>query len=277
MRAWNATPVVITVAPCGAEVTREQNPAVPYTAAEIAREVAEAAEEGATIAHLHVRNSDGSPAHSATAFTDAMSEIRATTRIVCNVSTGGAVWMTIDERLECLEAGPDMAGVETGSLNFAGDPFVTSGEDTARVIAAAEERTLPLEAECFDLGHVAEAARLHSSGAPIRLANLVLGVPGGAPATPAALQTMIGELPSELPWGVTAVGRHQQRMLALAVLLGADAIRVGLEDNIYAGKGRLAPSNRQLVANARRLVESLGRRIATLDETHDLLDMKGDR
>lgn len=276
-RDWDSDPVVVTVAPCGAEVTREQNPAVPYTPQEIARDVVAAAAKGATIAHLHARKADGTPTHERETFRQIIQLIRADTDAICNLSTGGAVGMTIDERIECLDAGAEMAGVETGSLNFAGAPFVTSGSDTQRVIDRAATLGIALEAECFDLGHVAEAARLQAKAVNLRLFNLVLGVPGGAPATPEALQAMIAGLPHGVRWSVTAVGRHQKRMLSLALLLGTAGIRVGFEDNVYIARGRPASSNAELVADVVAQARSLGREVATIGETRRLLGLEHER
>lgn len=267
----DAEPVIVTVAPCGAEVTRLQNPAVPYTTEEIAAAVAEAASAGAAIAHLHVREADGTPTHRLEVFAEVIARIRERSPVLCNVSTGGAIGMTIDQRMECLAAEAELAGVETGSLNFAGEPFVTSGDDARRVIAAATDHEMLLEAECFDLGHVAEAARLQEETPALRMVNLVLGVPGGAPATPTTLQAMIELVTPGTLWTVTAVGRHQWRMLAFAVLLGASGVRVGFEDNVYLGRGRLAASNAELVTQAVDLCALLGRAVATPDEVRERL------
>src|SRR5262249_13940182 len=116
--AWDDKPVVITVAPTGAEVTRADNPALPHTPAEIAADAVDCAEAGAAIVHLHVREDDGAPSARPELFTQAISLIRAQSEIVTMVSTGGAVWMPMDERMAGLDAEPDMAGVETGSMNF---------------------------------------------------------------------------------------------------------------------------------------------------------------
>ncbi len=269
---WARNALVITVAPCGAEVSRADNPAVPYMPAEIARETTGAVAAGAAVVHLHVREDDGAPTHRGEVFRDAIERIRAETDVICNVSTGGAIGMTMDERLECLTAAPDVAGVEAGSVNFDGDPFVTSRDDARRVIAAAEDRGIALEAECFDLGHVAEVARLETDRAsPIGLYNLVLGVPGGAPPTAAALQALAGGVPSGVRWTVTAIGRHQLRLLSLAMLLGADGIRVGFEDGVYVERGRLAASNAELVERIVTVARTLGRRVATVAEARRML------
>ena len=274
---WDELPVVVTVAPTGAEVTRADNPALPHTPAEITAAVAACAEAGASVCHLHVREEDGSPSSRRELFDEAIALIRERTPIVTMVSTGGAVWMPMEERLTGLEAGPDLAGVETGSMNFGEDPFVTVPADARRVVARAEELGIGLEAEMFDVGHVIAAVRMLERGElppPLR-ANLVFGVPGGIDATPEALEAMLRPLPSGTHWSVTAIGRHQRRLLALAILRGAGGIRVGFEDGVYLRRGVLASSNAELVADACELVATLGRRPATIDEARDLLSCPG--
>jgi 3-keto-5-aminohexanoate cleavage enzyme len=264
---------VVTVAPTGAEVTRADNPALPHTPAEIAIDVAACAEAGASDCHLHVREDDGSPSSRPELFEEAIGLIGDRTPIVTMVSTGGAVWMSIEERITGLEARPDLAGVETGSMNFGEDLFVTSSPDARRVIDRATELGIGLEAEMFDVGHVIQGVRMLERGElprPLR-ANLVFGVPGGIDATPEAMEAMLRPLPKDTHWSITAVGRHQRRMLALAILRGAGGIRVGFEDGVYLRRGVLASSNAELVADACALVETLGRRVATIDEARELL------
>jgi 3-keto-5-aminohexanoate cleavage enzyme len=270
---WDELPVVVTVAPTGAEVTRADNAALPHTPAEIAADVIVCAEAGAAVCHLHVREEDGSPSSRPELFAETIERIRERSAIVTMVSTGGAVWMPMEERMTGLEAGPDLAGVETGSMNFGEDPFVTVPADARRVIERAAELGIGLEAEMFDVGHVVAGVRMLERGElpePLR-ANLVFGVPGGIDATPEALDAMLRPLPEGTHWSITAVGRHQRRMLALAVLRGARGIRVGFEDGVYLRRGVLASSNGELVADAADLVRTLGRRVATVDEARELL------
>jgi 3-keto-5-aminohexanoate cleavage enzyme len=270
---WDELPVVVTVAPTGAEVTRADNAALPHTPAEIAADVIACAEAGAAVCHLHVREEDGSPSSRPELFAETIERIRERSAIVTMVSTGGAVWMPMEERMTGLEAGPDLAGVETGSMNFGEDPFVTVPADARRVIERAAELGIGLEAEMFDVGHVVAGVRMLERGElpePLR-ANLVFGVPGGIDATPEALDAMLRPLPEGTHWSITAVGRHQRRMLALAVLRGARGIRVGFEDGVYLRRGVLASSNGELVADAADLVRTLGRRVATVDEARELL------
>jgi 3-keto-5-aminohexanoate cleavage enzyme len=271
--AWDERPVVITVAPTGAEVTRSDNPALPHTPAEIAADALACADAGAAVVHLHAREEDGTPSARPELFAATISLIREGSEIVTMVSTGGAVWMPMDERMAGLEGAPDMAGVETGSMNFGEEPFVTVPSDARRVVERAGALGIALEAEMFDVGHVIQAVRMVERGelpAPLR-ANLVFGVPGGVDASPEALDAMLRPLPAGTHWSTTAVGRHQRRMLALALLRGAGGIRVGFEDGVYLRRGVLAASNAELVADAAELARTLGRSIATIDEARAIL------
>jgi 3-keto-5-aminohexanoate cleavage enzyme len=158
-------------------------------------------------------------------------------------------------------------------MNFGDDVFVTIPADARRVIERAHELGIGLEAEMFDVGHVVAAVRMLDRGQlppPFR-ANLVFGVPGGIDASPEALDAMLRPLPPETQWSITAVGRHQRRMLALAALRGAGGIRVGFEDAVFLRRDLLAASNAELVADACALVGTLGRRVATIEEARELL------
>jgi 3-keto-5-aminohexanoate cleavage enzyme len=273
--AWDSKPVIITVAPTGAEVTRENNPAVPYTPAEIAEQSIGAFDAGAVISHLHVREEDGSPSGRPELFVETIRRISQARPMITMVSTGGAVWMSMEERMTGLDARPDMTGVETGSLNFGDEPFVTTPPDALKVIERAKHEDIGLEVEAFDVGHVVQAVRLFEAGvipAPLRV-NLVFGVPGGIDASPEALTAMLRPLPPDTYWAITAIGRHQRRMLALAILQGAGGIRVGFEDGVYLRRGVLATSNAELVADAAALVQTLGRRVATIEEARDVLSL----
>lgn len=272
-RSWDSEPVVITIAPCGAEVMREQNPAVPYTPEEIADQVVDAVEAGATAAHLHVRNPDGSPSSDPDAFRSVITQIHSRCDAITMVSTGGAVGMSTSERVNGLHAGPELAGIETGSVNYADEVFATSTGQTEEIALEARQRGIGLEIEAFEVSHIEAALRFKEAGVipePLRF-NLVLGVPGGLGATPENLRSLIHAVPAGTHWSVTAIGRHQWRMLSLAILLGAGGVRVGLEDNIYLAKGRLAKSNAELVEKCVRLIDELGRRTADSEEARRIM------
>jgi 3-keto-5-aminohexanoate cleavage enzyme len=273
--SWNANPVVLTVAVTGADVFRENNPNIPYTTAEIADSSIEAAGAGATVVHLHVREDDGTPSGRPELFQDVMDRIRAGSDLLTMVSTGGSNTMTIEERTTGLEAKPDISGVESGSMNFGDDTFITPPAAGRGIIERALAAEIALEVEAFDVGHVVSAVRWLEEGllpAPLRI-NLVFGVPGGIDASPEALAAMVRPLPPDAFWTVTCIGRHHPRMLALALLNGAPGIRTGLEDVAYLRRGVLAPSNAALVEAAVDLTRALGREVATREQTAELLEL----
>ena len=241
MSAWNENPVVLTCAITGADVFRENNPNIPYTTVEVADSAIGAARAGATIVHLHVREDDGTPSGRPELFVDVIDRIRAASDVLTMVSTGGSNEMTIAERTTGLEANPDISGVESGSMNFGDETFITP--PPAGIIEA-----------------------------PMTI-NLVFGVPGGIDASPEALDAMLRPLPPETFWTVTCIGRHHQRMLALALLKGAPGIRTGLEDVAYISRGVHAPSNAALVEMAVGLAGTLGREVADQAQTRELLGL----
>ena len=274
-RAWNSDPVVLTVALTGADVFRENNPNIPYTPVEIADSAIEAGQAGATVVHIHVREDDGTPSGRPELFKDVISRVRAGSDLITMVSTGGANDMTIEERTTGLEAQPDLSGVESGSMNFGDETFITPPPAARGIIERATSMGIGLEVEAFDVGHVVSAVRWLEEGViaePMRI-NLVFGVPGGIDASPEALAAMLRPLPPETFWTVTCVGRHHPRMLGLALLHGAPGIRTGLEDAVYISRGVLAPSNAALVMAAMELARAVGREVATQEQARSLLGL----
>jgi 3-keto-5-aminohexanoate cleavage enzyme len=272
-KAWNSDPVVLTCAITGADVFRDNNPNIPYTTAEIADSSIAAAAVGTTVVHLHVREDDGTPSGRPELFKDVIERIRAGSDVLTMVSTGGANDMTIEERTTGLEARPDISGVESGSMNFGDETFITPPPAGRGIVERALGMGIALEVEAFDVGHVASAVRWLEEGIlppPLRI-NLVFGVPGGIDASPEALEAMLRPLPADAFWTVTCIGRHHPRMLGLALLRGAPGIRTGLEDVAYLRRGVLAPSNAALVEMATELARTLGREVATQDQTPELL------
>ena len=275
MNAWNSRPVVLTVAVTGADVFRENNPNIPYTPEEIATHAIDSAAAGATVVHLHVREDDGTPSGRPELFVDVIERIRAGSDLITMVSTGGSNDMTIEERTTGLEAKPDLSGVETGSMNFGDDTFITPPKAGRGIAKRALSLGIGLEVEAFDVSHVISAVRWLEEGllpSPMRI-NLVFGVPGGIDASPEALAAMIRPLPPETFWTVTCVGRHHPRMLALGVLNGASGIRTGLEDAVYLRRGVLAPSNAAMCELAVDIATTLGREVADQQTTRELLGL----
>lgn len=273
-------PVIITAALVGAEVTREQLPHLPVTPEAIAAAAAEAAAAGATVIHLHVRDSHGEPTQDADVFTETVRLIRAGTDLIVQVSTGGAVGMTAAERLQPVtglpgDLLPEMASLTTGSCNFGDEVFANPLPIVRAFAQAMAERGIKPEIEVFDAGMIESAAALVGEGLlsePLHF-NLVMGVPGAIPASAKSLLHLIESLPCGATWTVSGIGRGQLPMSVLGLVLGGH-VRVGLEDNIFYSKGVLAESSAQLVARVARLAGELGRPVATVAEARDLLGLE---
>lgn len=264
--------VVITAAIVGAEVTRAQNPHVPYSAEEIAEEARRCADAGAAIVHLHVRTEQGHPSQDAARFEAAVQAIRARSDIVVQVSTGGAVGMPIAERLGGLAARPEMATLNCGSINFGEEVFENSMPDMREVARRIREAGAQPELELYELGHLDNALLLERAELIARpfWVQLVLGVPGALGARESVLRFFVRELPPKTHWGVAAVGRHQAPMLALALALGGH-VRVGLEDNIYLERGLLAQGSAPFVGRIAAQAEAGGRKVASPAEVRAAL------
>ena len=271
------TNLIITAAICGAEVTKEHNPNVPYTVEEIGREAELAYQAGASIIHLHVRLDDGTPTQSKERFKECMDEIKARCpKVIILPSTGGAIGMTNEERLQPIYLNPDMATLDCGTMNFGGDDIFINTENTIMNFAEKmNERGIKPELECFDKGMIDMALRLNQKGfikSPMHF-NFVLGVIGGITATARDLVYLIHSIPSNSTYTVTGIGRYQFNMITLAITMGGH-VRVGFEDNIYLSKGVLASSNGELVEKAVRIAKELGREVASPDETRQILGLK---
>jgi len=264
--------LVITAAIVGAEVTRAQNPHVPYSAEEIATEAARCADAGAAVIHLHVREPDGTPTQSAAAFQAAIEAIRARCDVVIQVSTGGAVGMDVEERLGGLACAPEMATLNCGSTNFGDAVFVNAVPDVRQIARRIAQIGATPELEVYEVGHLDLAMSLLDEGVVASHAWLqfVLGVPGAAGARESVLRFMISELGRPLHWSVAAVGRHQLPMAALACELGGHP-RVGLEDNLFLRRGVLAEGSAPLVERAAELARERGRQVVSAGHLRGVL------
>jgi 3-keto-5-aminohexanoate cleavage enzyme len=266
------SPLVITAAIVGAEVTRANTPYLPITAQELADEAARCRDAGASVIHLHVRNADGSPSQSAELFGEAVTRIREKTDVIVQTSTGGAVGMSVEERLGPLAIKPEMATLNCGTINFGDDIFVNTRPDIRAIAKRIRDAGSIAELECYEVGHVQEALALLKEGAiaePLHF-QFVLGVPGAIMPSEEVVRFMLSLVPQGATWAVAAVGRYQRPMTELAMRLGGHA-RVGLEDNIYLEKGVLAEGNAPLVARAAAYGKSLGREIVDPDRARKLL------
>lgn len=269
-------PVVITVAVVGAELTRENTPYLPLTPEEIAADTHAAYQAGAAMVHIHGRAKDGSPTQDVNAYRDIIDAVRARTpEIIIQVSTGGAVSMKAEERLQPLALQPEMASLTTGTVNFGEQVFTNDMPMVREFAKAMQTRGIRPEIEVFDSGMIPSAMRLLKEGLlsePLHF-NLVLGVPGGAAGTLKNLMHMVESLPSNSTWTASGIGAAQLHLTTAAILLGGN-LRVGLEDNIFYSRGVLSEGNAPLVARAARLAKELGRPPATPDEARRILRLK---
>jgi 3-keto-5-aminohexanoate cleavage enzyme len=269
--------LIITAAICGAEVTKEHNPSVPYTVLEIAIEAEKAYKAGASIIHLHVRKDDGTPTQDRERFKACMEAIKERCPgVIIQPSTGGAVGMSNAERLQPVDLLPEMATLDAGTCNFGGDDVFVNTENTIKEFGTKMiELSVKPEIEVFDKGMIDMAIRLQKKGfikAPMHF-NFVMGVNGGISATPRDLVFMVGSVPEGSTYTVSGIGRFEFQMAAMAIIMGGH-VRVGFEDNVFIEKGVPAKSNAELVERVVRLTRELGREIATPQEAREILGLQ---
>ena len=269
--------LIITAAICGAEVTKEQNPAVPYTLEEMVREAKSAYDAGAAVIHVHVRWDDGTPTQDRERFRVVMDAIRAACPgVILIPSTGGAVGMTPEERLQPTELMPEMATLDCGTCNFGDDVFVNDLPILRAFGKRMLENQIKPEYECFEMGHVDTILKLANKGlapgAPMQF-NFVLGVAGCTPATAGNLDWLVRSIPAGSTWTATGIGRAAFELAAPAIAMGGN-VRVGFEDNLYLSKGVLAKSNGELVKKVADLAALLDRPVATPAEARGILGLR---
>ncbi|WP_423363702.1 3-keto-5-aminohexanoate cleavage protein [Mycoplasma sp. P36-A1] len=272
------TKLILTAAISGAEVTKEHNAAVPYTTEEFVRESKSAYDAGASIIHLHVREEDGTPTQSYDRYKEVMEAIKKELpEVIVQPSTGGAVGMSSEERLQPVRLNPEMATLDCGTTNFGGDEVFENTENMIIEFAAMmKEHNVKPECEVFDKGMIDMALRLKKKGLIYDENlhfNFVMGVNGGISATARDLVFMQGSIPENSTWTVAGIGRHEFPLAAIAIAMGGH-VRVGFEDNVYIEKGVPAKSNGELVAKVARIAKELGREIATPDEARKILGLK---
>ena len=266
--------LIITAAVVGAELTREDTPYLPLTPEEIAEEARRCCEAGAAMVHLHARDAEGRPTQDREVYREIVERVRERCDAVIQVSTGGAVGMSAEERLGPVSLRPEMASLTAGTVNFGEDVFFNPQDLMVRFAGAMKEHGVKPELEIFDAGMVANAVRLEAMGlvsSPLHF-DFVLGVPGALPASVKNLLHLVESIPSGSTWTVAGIGRHQLPMATTAVILGGHA-RVGLEDNIFYSKGVPAEGNAPLVARVVRIARELGRPVAGPDEARALLGL----
>lgn len=298
--------IIITCAVTGSIHTPSMSPHLPVTAAEIAEAAIGAAEAGAAIVHLHARNpADGRPDQSPEAFEPFLKIIKQRSNLVVNLTTGGSPFMSVEERIRPAAVfKPEVASLNMGSMNFglfpmlarfknfkhAWEPemlenskdlvFRNSFKDIRYALETLNETGTRYEFECYDTSHLYNLHYFFTEGlvqAPLFI-QTVFGLLGGIGAHPDDLMHMkrtadrlFGD---NYRWSVLGAGKSQMPLAAMAAAMGAN-VRVGLEDSLWLGKGKLAESNAAQVSQVRKIIEGLGLEIATPDEAREILALKG--
>ncbi|WP_288938149.1 3-keto-5-aminohexanoate cleavage protein [uncultured Roseovarius sp.] len=299
--------IIITCAVTGSIHTPSMSPYLPVTAEQITEQAVGAAEAGASILHLHARDPEtGQPSAAEDHFMAFLPRIHQACDAVLNLSTGGSAIMTLDQRLAAPKrAEPEMASLNMGSMNFALYPmadrisdwkndwekpflegtddlvFKNTPRDIARILTElGEERGARFEFECYDLSHLYMLKHFVDRGlvrAPLFI-QFVFGVLGGMGPDPENLTHMIRIADKlfgdDYMFSVLAAGRHQIPLTTMAAAMGGH-VRVGLEDSLSIARGQLAESNAQQVARIRRIVEDLGRTVASPEDARAMLGLKG--
>ena len=299
--------VIITCAVTGSIHTPTMSPHLPVTPDEIAADGVAAAEAGASILHLHARDlNDGRPTPDPDVFMAFLPRIKRQSDAVINITTGGGLGMSLDERLAApRRASPEMTSLNMGSMNFGIFPmlnrykefkydwekphlegtkdfiFRNTFKDIEYIMKdLGEGHGVRFEFECYDIGHLYNLAHFVDRGLvkPPLFVQTIFGILGGIGADHENLMHMrrianklFGD---DYRWSILAAGRHQMSFVTMGAMMGGN-IRVGLEDSLFIGKGELAPSNAAQVAKARRIVEELSLEVATPAEAREMLGLKG--
>jgi len=270
--------LIITVAPTGSVPRKKDTPYVPVTPDEIAETAYLCEQEGASVIHVHCRDENENPTSDHAVFEETVDKIRKKTNLIIMTSTSGVAGKSDEERAEPLKTKPEMASLTTGSLNFAGRKpstvYVNTWETIMFLANKMLEANIKPEIEAFDVGFIRQGVKLIEQELVKEPAHfqLVMGVDGGIPATLDNLLHMSRQLPPSATFSVAGIGRWQLNMTTMSIILGGH-VRVGLEDNIYYAKGKLAP-NEEFVARTRKLAEELQREIAKPDEAREILGLK---
>lgn len=298
--------VIITCAVTGAIHTPSMSPFLPVTPEEIAEAAVGAAQAGAAIIHLHARDPQtGKPDQTPQAFGRFLPRIKQATDAVVNLTTGGAPYMTVEERIKpAATFKPEVASLNMGSMNFGLFPmlrrfqefkhdwerkaledsrdlvFRNTFKDIEYVLLTLGDAGTRFEFECYDTSHLYNLANVLERGLvrPPLFVQTVFGILGGIGSHPEDVlhmkRTADRLFGKDYRWSVLGAGRSQLPIAAMAAAAGGN-VRVGLEDSLWAGRGRLAESNAEQVRMVRQIIEGLGRSVATPDEARAILSLKG--
>jgi len=288
--------VMISCAVTGSADTPAKNPAVPVTPQQIAASALDAAKAGAAIVHIHVRDPQTTrPSMDIAHYREVVERIRGSgSDVLINLTTGpgarfvpgaedplqpapGTTLRPPQERVRhVVELKPDICSLDMGSMNMGSTVFINTPASLEAMAVAIRDAGVMPELEVFEAGHLLLAKRMIETGhirAPT-LFQICLGIAWSQPATPEAMSYMRSLLPADCTWFAFGISLYQFPMVAQAVLLGGHP-RVGLEDNLYLEKGKLAPSNAALVEKAAKIVEVLGDQVATPADARQILGLNG--
>jgi 3-keto-5-aminohexanoate cleavage enzyme len=267
-------PVVITVGTTGAYATKANNPALPTTPEEIAAEAKAAYDEGAAVVSVHLRDSSERPTADLEVARRTIELIKERSPILIQLSTGVSPDASFEERAALVELGPQMATLSPCTMTFNNTEFRNPPDFVRRLAGRMRELNVKPELEIYDTGHVDAALRLLEEGLlaePLQF-GIVMGVRGGMAATVENLVHTVRALPPGSVWQAIAIGRANLDFAAMAVTMGGNA-RTGLEDNLYLRRGELSPGNAPLVSRVREICRALDRRVATVEEARQALDL----
>ena len=268
--------LIITAAVSGSGPTREQNPNVPYSPKEIAREALRCWRAGAAVVHVHVRDPQtGKPDFKRELFEEVVQRVRADSDMLINLTTSAFNLEGPDvgeKRLMPADLGPDLCSLDVGSINFRGRVFINPADWVELAAGRFREKGVKPEMEVFDLGHISQAKSLQKQGLldPPPYFQICLGIQYGAEANLETLLVMKRHLPEGCQWSVLAVAQRQLPMTTHAMLMGGH-VRVGFEDNVYESRGVTAGSNAYFVERTVKLAALIQREVASCEEARRIL------
>lgn len=267
-------PLIITCAGVGAELSPQQQPGLPITPEDLARDASECRAAGASIYHLHVRDESGNPTMDVEVFRSARDAIAAATDLIVQFTSGGAVADREENRIAPLDLRPEMASLTTGTVNFGDEVFWNPPPLIERFYKRMRNLGIMPEFEVFEAGMLANANRVyeeHGDGHH-RHYEFVLGVPGTMPAWEDSVEFLASHVPQGASWGATGIGRAHPQVTRDAIRLGGH-VRTGFEDVRYLGPGELASSNSQLIARVAGAARAAGREVATPAQAREILGL----
>lgn len=268
-------PLLITVAPTGAETAKADCPQLPTTLEELVATAKECEAAGAAMIHVHIRDDDHQPTLDPGRLKETVAALRESTDLVVQLSTGGSVHDPLEDRLRVLDAQPDSCSLTMGTTNFGDDVFMNPWPFVCELYQLAQERAVVPEFELFDLGQVHALVRLLDryglpAGGRVHV-DLVMGVPGGMAGTTASMVAAVRDLPSSVTsWSATGIGRTTLPVMLGSLSMGGH-LRVGMEDVLTISRGVPVESNAQLVRRAVAAGELAQRVPMTPAQARDLL------